>query len=52
MDHEKKAPTCPKCGETRMQGIIVSTGEYICWQGHIITKEGKIAEYPADIFVA
>ena len=44
-------PACP-CGETRMQGTIISTGEHICWQGHIITKNGEIAEHPADVFVA
>ena len=42
---------CP-CGETRMQGRIVSTGEWICWKGHIITEDGKIAEFPADVFAA
>lgn len=42
---------CP-CGETRMQGYVETTGEWICWAGHIITHDGKIAEYPADIFIA
>lgn len=44
-------PICP-CGEKRMQGIIVDTDEWICWQGHIITKQGTISEFPANIFVA
>ena len=44
-------PTCP-CGEKRMQGIIVDTDEWICWQGHIITKQGTISEFPANVFVA
>ena len=44
-------PTCP-CGEKRMQGIIVETDEWICWQGHIITKQGTISEFPANIFAA
>lgn len=51
-DHNKfEVPTCP-CGEKRMQGIIVETNEWICWQGHIITKQGTMSEFPANIFAA
>ncbi len=25
---------CPECGETRMQGRIVDTNIWLCWNGH------------------